>query len=120
MPFEDVAVIVAHGLCTEQEPLVFSVVPAQACFDLASPSGRLQVRAIYPSVGQGHRDELRHSTPSQVPRQAIALCRTHTVQPDFGLLSNGVNQARRGSIEAGDVLNTRTLAKLRQRRSIRE
>jgi DNA polymerase (family 10) len=38
----------------------------------------------------------------------------------FGLLSNGVNQARRGSIEAGDVLNTRTLAKLRQRRSIRE
>ena len=36
----------------------------------------------------------------------------------FGLLSNGVNQARRGWIEADDVLNTRPLAKLRQRRSL--
>jgi len=38
----------------------------------------------------------------------------------FGLLTNGVNQARRGWIEASDVLNTRPLAKLRQRRTIRE
>jgi DNA polymerase (family 10) len=36
----------------------------------------------------------------------------------FGLLSNGVNQARRGWIEAGDVLNTRPLEELRQRRKI--
>jgi DNA polymerase (family X) len=38
----------------------------------------------------------------------------------FSLLVNGVNQARQGWIEANDVLNTRPLAKLRQRRSIRE
>jgi DNA polymerase (family X) len=38
----------------------------------------------------------------------------------FSLLANGVNQARRGWIEADDVLNTRPLARLRQRRKIRE
>ncbi len=37
----------------------------------------------------------------------------------FALLSNGVNQARRGWIEARDVLNTRPLANLRQRRPLR-
>jgi hypothetical protein len=30
IPFEDGAVIVAHGLYTEQEPPIVSVVPAQA------------------------------------------------------------------------------------------
>jgi len=34
---------------------------------------------------------------------------------DFELLEYGVNQARRGWIEAGDVLNTRSLKSLRQR-----
>jgi len=34
---------------------------------------------------------------------------------DFELLAYGVNQARRGWIEAGDVLNTRPLKSLRQR-----
>jgi DNA polymerase (family X) len=38
----------------------------------------------------------------------------------FSLLVNGVNQARRGWIEANDVLNTRPLAKLRQGRKLRE
>jgi DNA polymerase (family 10) len=33
----------------------------------------------------------------------------------FGLLQFGVNQARRGWIEADDVLNTRPLGELRQR-----
>ncbi len=34
---------------------------------------------------------------------------------DFAMLEYGVNQARRGWIESGDVLNTRPAAKLRQR-----
>ena len=34
---------------------------------------------------------------------------------DFAMLEYGVNQARRGWIEPGDVLNTRPAAKLRQR-----
>ena len=34
---------------------------------------------------------------------------------DFELLDYGVNQARRGWVEAGDVLNTRSLKSLRQR-----
>src|SRR5260370_18253792 len=36
IPFEYVAVIVAHGLRAEQEPSIFSVVPAQACFNLTA------------------------------------------------------------------------------------
>jgi DNA polymerase (family X) len=36
----------------------------------------------------------------------------------FALLSNGVNQARRGWIERSDVINTRQIAALRNRRSI--
>jgi DNA polymerase (family X) len=35
---------------------------------------------------------------------------------DFDVLDYGVNQARRGWIEAADVLNTRSLSQLRQRR----
>src|SRR5216684_1414406 len=35
--------------------------------------------------------------------------------PDFDVLDYGVNQARRGWIEAVDVLNTRSLSQLRQR-----
>jgi DNA polymerase (family X) len=34
---------------------------------------------------------------------------------DFAMLDYGINQARRGWIESGDVLNTRPAAKLRQR-----
>jgi DNA polymerase (family 10) len=34
---------------------------------------------------------------------------------EFAFLDYGVNQARRGWVEADDVLNTRPLAKLRQR-----
>jgi DNA polymerase (family 10) len=34
---------------------------------------------------------------------------------DFDVLDYGVNQARRGWIEAADVLNTRSLSQLRQR-----
>jgi DNA polymerase (family 10) len=33
----------------------------------------------------------------------------------FALTEYGINQARRGWLEAGDVLNTRPLAQLRQR-----
>ena len=36
----------------------------------------------------------------------------------FGLLQYGVNQARRGWLEPGDVLNTQPLAKLRQRQRL--
>ncbi len=36
---------------------------------------------------------------------------------DFALLEYGVNQARRGWLQAGDVMNTRPLKSLRQRRS---
>src|SRR5260370_12930639 len=36
IPFENVAVIVTHGLRAEQEPSIFSVVPAQACFNLTA------------------------------------------------------------------------------------
>ena len=39
IPSEIVAMIVAHGLCTKQEPAIFPVVPAQACFDLARLPG---------------------------------------------------------------------------------
>jgi hypothetical protein len=39
LPFDNVAVIVAHGLCTEHEPSISSVVPADTCFHLASLSG---------------------------------------------------------------------------------
>lgn len=44
-------------------------------------------------------------------RETGRLSDAHS-QTGFGLLSNGVNQARRGWIEAGDVLNTRPLAKI--------
>jgi len=33
---------------------------------------------------------------------------------DFGLLDYGVGQARRGWLERGDVLNTRSLAQLQE------
>ncbi len=43
IPFEDVAVIVAHRLYTEQEPPIVSIEPAQACFNLAGLAGSQQM-----------------------------------------------------------------------------
>jgi DNA polymerase (family 10) len=42
----------------------------------------------------------------------LVVCSDAHSQTGVGLLSNGVNQGRRGWIEAGDVLNTRPLAKI--------
>jgi len=42
IPFKDVAVVVADRLYTEQEPPIVSVVPAQACFNLARLAGSQQ------------------------------------------------------------------------------